>query len=378
MTERITALLQEEADDLAVPAIDAGEIIADGRRMRRRRSALQIIGAGAVVGVIAAGAVTWTGLRDSDEPRATSPGGIDELSGWAIATGGTIKLQGAGPVEVDGQVKSLYYTSEGVLVRAGKSPYTDVPGGSHYSVLNDDGQLTDLGLTLGDQTPATDPDEPYVAYSEPGSGEAKWTIRLVDVRTGEVAHSVSFDGAFTWAGWDAPPISLDGDHVYAGMDEATLDINWRDGSITTARGLPRETAPDVRNGKMLMQTWAVPDGEQSQPVSEAFVVDVASGDRQDVPIDLDQGFASLSPDGTELLIESSSSASLYDLATGESTELPRVKSVGTGWTPGGGTLQVGKKDLTICGRTDASYGCQSRPLDRPDGELRIAGNSYES
>ena len=60
---------------------------------------------------------------------------------------------------------------------------------------------------------------------------------------------MSFDGEFTWAGWEAPPISLDGDHVYAGMDEATLDINWRDGSVTTARGLPGGTAPDVRNGR---------------------------------------------------------------------------------------------------------------------------------
>ena len=375
MTERLALLLRQEADTLDVPAPDAAGIVGDGRRLRRRRRAVEGVALVAVVAAVGAIAVVVPriGGGSSELPAASAA----ELEGWAVASGSTVQLGTGQTVHVDGKVKSVYYTSAGVLVRAGAEAATDAPD-STYTLVDADGQTSDFALELGDRVPGTDPTQPYLAYAEKTDDPGRWDVVLRDVRTGDVYRNIPVNGTFTWGGWVAPPVALSGSHVYVGLDDATLDIAWKDATVTRATTLPASNMPTVAGGRVVLEN------DRTEVVR---VVDAQTGE---VLLELPQAdrLLSLSPDGTHAIAVpwrscddedtctwDKPTAIVYDLATGRHREID-IRDASYGWTPAGDLLRVDQDSVDVC-QPDTAI-CHSTPVTVHGRSLRLGGTSYES
>ena len=377
MTERLAALLHAEADLLEVPPPATAAILGSGRRQVRRRRWVRAGVSGGVVVALAAGAFAAVDLRAHDRASDLAPASAAQLEGWAVASGSTVLLGNGRTVEVSGSVKSVYYTSAGVLVRSGKSSSTDAPD-STYALVDDAGDVTDFSLELGDRVPGTDPGEPYLAYADATDSPDVWNIVLRDVRTGEVARTIPVSGAFTWGGWVAPPVALSGSHVYVGMDDATLDVDLATGTVTESGTLPASTMPSVTAGREVVE-------ERRQ--SGSRVIDVATGEVLLRVADPDR-FLTLAPDGRHAVAVGWRTctedgecrfdepvAQVYDLASGTSRDLD-VSDSSYGWTPAGLLLRVDGDSVDVC--DPGSDECFSTPVEVDGRDLRLGGNSYEA
>jgi len=375
VTDRLALLLHQEADTLDVPAPDTNGILGDGRRLRRRRRAAEGLAVAAVVALVVGLTVALPrlgGQPGSDLPTASAA----ELEGWAVASGSTVQLGTGQTVQVDGAVKSIYYTSAGVLVRTGAEATTDAPD-STYTLVDGEGQTTDFALELGDRVPGTDPSRPYLAYAEKTDDAGRWTIVVRDVRTGEVAQTVPVTGSFTWGGWVAPPVSLSGTHVYVGMDDATLDVDLRRSTVTPS-SLPGGFMPTVRGGREV----TFDDAANTQSVVDAQTGSVLLHRSQA------KRLLSLSPDGTHAIATSSRTcdddnrcvfdnptAVVYDLATSGHHEFT-VGEGSFGWTPDGDLLRVDRDSVDVCDAT--TLVCHSTPVEVHGRSLRLGGTNYEA
>ncbi|GAA4727190.1 hypothetical protein GCM10023350_07540 [Nocardioides endophyticus] len=379
MTERLALLLRQEADTLDVPTAPADAILSRGRRVQRRRRL--VVGATVTAGVVA---VAGLGMNLPDRAHfrpPTDPAVASALNpaGWAVASGSTLSLGNGATVTLPSKVKSIYYTSAGSVVRTGKASYTD-GSDSSYALVTDDGEVHSLGLQLGDRAPSSDPTLPYLAYAEKRGvvGHGDWTVVLRDVRTGDVAATIPIDGAFSWGGWEAPPVALDGDHVYVGLDDATLEVNWRTGEVEDAAHLPSSRFPGVTAGHEVLE---------DQRGNPSAVIDVATGDRVVSDLPAGPAGASLSPDGRyALLIPWSTcnddyvcvyddpASQVVDLSDAASTKLDIGDQAG--WTPDGRVIRVTDGAVDLC--SPATGDCTSTGISLGDGPVKVGGNSYES
>jgi hypothetical protein len=404
MSDQISTLLAEGADRVDIPAAPTSAILSRGRALRRRRRTVRTGAVLAGIAGIAVVAVTSSLLAPGPGP---GPDGFDDLAaavapdpdGWAVAQGSTVHLGNGRTVEVPGKVKAMYYTSAGVMVRTGRTAYTEGDAVSNYFVLEGDGDVRDFALDLGDKKPGSDPTLPYLAYSVKGSDATHWELVLRDVRTGEVATRVAYEGTFTWGGWNAPPTALSGDFAYVGVDEATLAINWRTGAVAPAAGLSPSRMPTVAGGRDLVETRErVPDGvtmvdPQEQTTQTHTVVDAVTGETvRTIKITgtvFETAVPQLSSDGRHVLVASwlecdernacrygSPTSDVIDLETGER----RAFTLGErtyGWSPDGRLLLVDDTEVRSC---DASTGaCESTDVRlEGDGPVRVSGNDNES
>lgn len=410
MTERLAQLMHDEADALDIPHPRLDAIILDGRRERRRRRLIPALGAAAAAAVVVGGFLVVPGLgsdagsgdgsvtvherADGSFSAAKAGAAADAYSrGGAFAAGSKVYFGDSDKYAVqidDPAVKAVYYTSAGVLVRHGHGYAMDDSSRDSYSLVGTDGSVTGLDLHLGDVSPSTDATQPYLAYARPGRGDADWDVVLLDLRDGSVAADVPVDGEFSWGGWDAPPVALEGDRVYLGLDDAMLAVDWRTGAATTTP-LPTSTYPQINADRYLQTDNGISEDGMELNAS-VRVRDALSGETLlDLP-DVGDRFASLSPDGEHVLvlpymmtgeggqIEHMSNAVLYTVGTGEQMDLPASPVGGYGWTPDGLVFSVTRDSATLC---DPDDGCSTTPLDLglTDGELgtlRLGGMVNES
>ena len=115
MTERLSALLNREAESLEVPPANTPAVLSAGRRAVRRRRGWQAAAGITVAAGLVVGGVTALDLRDQGRASDLAPASAAQLDGWAVASGSTVLLGNGREVEVPGKVKSLYYTSAGAV-----------------------------------------------------------------------------------------------------------------------------------------------------------------------------------------------------------------------------------------------------------------------
>jgi hypothetical protein len=398
MTERLSALLHDSADHLAVPLAPAPAIISRGRSLRRRSRRLRTgIGIAAVVATVAGTAFLLPGRPTDDRASVLAPAVPIDPDGWAVAQGSTIHLGSGATSTVPGKVKAMYYTSAGVMVRTGRTTSTDARKSSYW-VLAPDGKVTDFALELGDRKPGTDPTLPYLAYSVAGKDATHWELVLRDVRTGEVATRIPYEGSFTWGGWVAPPVALSGDHAYVGVDDATLAIAWRTGEVKTAKGLLPSRMPTVAGGREFVEPVVDYDSlsqEQMQALEgqpQTYrVVDAETGAELRKITFSGDVFPRLSSDGRHVLLApmgycdadtgechyEKPTADVISVDTGATREFSGMKYGGYGWSPDGQLLLVSGTEVRACnGDTGA---CETTPVQIDgSGSFRISGNDNES
>jgi len=386
----LSTLLHDSATDLTVPDVPTRAIVASAHRARQRRRTTLAGGlALATVAVIGTGfAITHVNNNTPSLAAASAP----RDDGWAVAQGSTIHLGTGATAKVPGDVKAMYYTSAGTLVRVGKTPYTDAPD-SNYWLVKPDGSTIDFSLSLGDRKPGTDPTLPYIAYAQKDGDSSHWQVVLRDVRTGKVATTIDIKGSFTWGGWVAPPVALSGDHVYVGMDDATLEVNWRTGQVRKATGLDPSKMPTVQAGHEITGDegkFAIKDAHTGTLLldlsgkGEAVKSGIVRGGSMP-----DEFWPQLSPDGAWVALLPSATcrdddschfdkptADVYNVATGGRSTMS-LKYGEFGWTPTGSMLEVG--DGTVLSCDVGTHRCSSTPVHlNGSGPIRISGNDNES
>lgn len=372
MTERLSALMHDEADTLDVPALDHASIIDRGRRARTKHRATLLVGAAAALAVVGGGTALAVNGIGSDEPGVTDA---------ATATPGTMSYAAGSTVVVDENtatvpdtVHSLHYTSAGVLVRSNPNDgASDGSGPESLTLVATDGGTTDLGTIPEGVGPATDPDEPVYALAERSGDGFRAVVR--DARTGDEVGSVALPH-LPMSYWEVPPLALDGDILYAGFKKEAVAFDWRTGERQPAAGL-RGGIPEVAGGHALVQG---PD--------RLSVVDAATGDPVlEFPVSDDSfGAASLSPDGRYLSYvthdplasaeDPQAPLEIHDLATGRTVDLTGDAGFDPGWTTHGHPFFVDGRQVSVCDPTTGKCTTQDGPGVGDD--LRLGGNTYES
>lgn len=396
MVERLTTLLHEEAAVLDVPVAPAAAIIRGGRRQRRRRRLTEAVAGVVALGVVAAGAGTLlarAGDTAAQERFASAHAAAAYVDYGAFSTGSTVYI-GNHQVTFPEKIKALYYTSLGVLVRMGKVAYTDEPGPSHYTLVRPDGSTRDVDLRMGDRIAGTDPDSPNVAYAEPagvtGGLSASqtrhvthWSLVVVSLETGTEIARTEVTGRFTWGGWEAPPVDLAGDRMWALFDEGWTEYDWRTGATRSIPGTAGAGIIEAAHGRYALH------GEQTDTDWRFF--DFASGNLvATIPASSgDTGW--LSPDGrfvrfdkadavrdgkTGKLISPPSPSHFVSVDTGKTVSLPG--RVFWGWTPDGHALSVdpAKDRITVC--DPATGRCDRITREIGPGSVKLGGALYES
>ena len=371
MTERLSQLLHDEAADLDVPAPDPHRILADGRRLRRRRQVTTGLAVAAAAAVAAGvGFATLPGGTDRAEqgPAATTPSRVAYGVGSQVVAGDQV-------ASVPDTVHSLHYTSEGVLVRSNPNGgASDGSGPESLTLVRWDGSTADLGTIPEGVGPATDPDEPvYVLAEARGDGFAA-VVR--DAGTGETVDEVPLPD-LPKSFWEVPPLALDGDTLYVGYQKSTAAVDLATGDHRIVEGM-EGGMPEV-SGQHAMQ------GDRSG----LTVLDTVSGEEVLHVKREGFGWGALSPDGRHFAVLSEGdfeggtyvepdSLPIYDVASGESVELPG-DPFGWGWTTGSEPFRVEGGTVTTC---DPGTGeCTTAPAPLKVGrnaELRLGGKTYES
>jgi hypothetical protein len=375
MTERLSALLHEEAARLDVPAPLPGEALVAGRRIRRRRRlAAQAAGVAALaVAIGVGGALAGTGHDSNADRIADTPTTAEAVDlPPAYGSGDTLYIgDGARKAVLDEVVQTIYYTSAGYLVRTNATGDSDGGDPFHFVLVTPDGRTSPLDLTLGEVVPSTDAAQPYLAYAETAdSGQVN--VVVLDVRTGDQVARVDLSGLMVWHGaWDAPPVALDGNLVYVATKDVTQVVNWRTGEVTSTDLITGY--PSVAGGRSVVSSG-----------NGVRIVDVASGETLFEPSGQGAWFARLSPDGRYALVFDQvrqRRAEAYDLDSGTHVLLDGDPS-GYGWTVDGNLFSVSPQGVEECAAATGT--CTTTPL--ADGVrlddavyfVRMAGVAYES
>ena len=373
MTERLSALLHQEVDRLDIPVPPVREALAAGRRIRRRRRLTQVVAVAAVVSVVGAGVAAVTGgpdgRRSSDGVVAdTAPTGEPVDLGPVFASGRTLYLdKGTTPIAMDEVVQAMYYTSAGLLLRTNQTGASDGGAPFHFALVGADKKVSQLDLTLGEVVPATDPREPYLAYAEMSGDVLQVVVR--DVATDAEVARVDVPGTFTWGGWEAPPVALDGDLVYVGTGDVTQVVDWRTGEVTTTNTVP-SGFPTVAEGRTVVVQR-----------TSLRIVDVATGDALVEVSGIPAPWARLSTDGRYAMVmdqEANTGFDVYSVETGTHVAIDGP-SWDFGWTSDGDLYSVDAAGIHECSPDTGE--CSDSPL--PDGielrdMVRLGGQTYES
>lgn len=383
MTEHLSTLLASAAESLDVPEARPELVVRRARTMRLRRRTTRVV-VGLTAAAVIATVVGLVAVHDGRGTPAAAQARFENAAATpaygtygAFAAGSTVYI-GNHRVQFAEKIKSIYYTSEGVLVRMGKRAYLDEPGPSHYTLIHPDGSTRRIDLHMGDRVPATDPESPDVAYLEP-TGH-RWSFVVVDLRTGREVARTTVDGSFTWGGWEAPPATMAGHRVWGLFDEGWREFDWSTGRTRLVPGT-RGAALEAAHGRYVALPG--PDG----PTWD--VVDFATGRSvRTVHLKGKDLFPTISPDGRYLrisgfltydedghLAEKPAPSEFLDLRTGRSVELPGSEY---GWTPQGNTLRVDPKHdrITVCDPADGS--CDRIDLKIGEGTIKLGGATYES
>ena len=411
MVEQLRALLREQADGLVPPAPDSRKILREGRALRRRRPVGTGLATAAAVGGIIAGGLALLPDADVLRPKvgqafaAQHPTAAYREYG-AFSVGSTVFV-GNMRVSFDAKVKSLYYTSEGVLVRMGREANLEPGGPSRYALIEPDGSTRGISLPITERVPGTDPDSPYVTYATPAEegplvercfdgvgtlqdgGEPerqchsaheprRYDLVAVDLRTGREAHRATYQGTFTWGGWEAPPVTTHGDAMWALFDDGWVEYDWAAGKT---RLVPhtKGSAFEAAGGVYLVE----------KPASGATVHDFRTGEELlEIPPTTQPVFR-LSPNGAsvrvegyaeygddDVLIEAPGPSRFVHVGSGKELPIPGDRLLG--WTPEGDALAVDPEAdrISVC---DADTGrCHDVSVEIPEGPVKLGGKSYES
>ena len=365
MTERLSVLLREEAGSLDIPPAATGAILARGRGLRRRQRWTRAVAVTAAAAVIVVGSATGAHRFRADDSIDPTRAAEAFASQGAFAVGHELYL-GDQRIHWDDAIKALYYTSAGVVVRSGSSEDTN-DGISTYTLVSPTGEKSLVHADSSNRIPGFEPDGTNFAYSDQSDGQLVVVVHDV-VTDRELARVTVLDHPVE-TGWDAPPVSIDGDIVWVRTDPGWTQVNWRTGEI---RQVP-DTADtfELQNGRYAVQRGRV--WEIRAMADEATVGEVRM---------LKGWYAFFSPDGRFMRsfpngvrdAPQMPSAYVHDVEAGTTFEHAGA-GYELGWTPDGHLLVLDGETVRAC--EPMSDACSVRAFDG-SGSVKLGGAPYES
>lgn len=342
-TDDLRTLLRSDvlADEPPLGLTGPETMEAGRRAARRRRTAALGIGAAGAAAAVALGAVMLPSTGSGD--AASDPG-----IGPAFSAGTTVFYgNGDNTAKIDDKaVKSLFYTSAGVLVRHGDNPWSDGGGPQRFSLVAPDGTVTRLRLVSEETVHVTDADQPYVVYGENRDGRLQAVVYDVAADREEAR----IDVAATEDSWF--PVSFDGDSVWLqnGYDGKSYVVDWRTGTVEES---------DISGIASVAGGHAVSGADGA-----STVIDVATGET--LLTGSGNGYFELSPDGRYATFadEMGRGFDVYDVSAGEVTSSFDSDVFGWSWTPGGELFKVGKDEVTTCSPSTGE--CSGQTVDIPE------------
>jgi hypothetical protein len=372
MTERLSQLLHEEVAELHPVPADASRVLAEGRRLRRRRRLSTGLAVAATVAVV--GAAGGYALSQGTAGAGPDPATGDADAPVVFGVGSNVYVDDA-VATVPDTIHSLHYTSEGVLVRSNPNQgASDGSGPESLTLVRYDGSTVDLGTIPEGVGPATDPTESVYVLAEARGEDFVAVVR--DVETGDTVDEVPLpDRPPSY--WEVPPLSLDGDTLYVGYRSTTEAVDLATGEHHTVEG--------VGGGLPIVAEERLGTTNRD---GDFFVVDTTTGKEVLVVDPSDGSWGTLSPDGrflklnvSELGIEmgrESGTFAVYDVDAGSKVEI-EGDGYGWGWTADGTLFRVVGDTVTIC---DVGTGqCTDSPAPTKIGknaDVRLGGLTYES
>jgi hypothetical protein len=366
MTERLSVLLREEADGLDVPSPSTAAILERGHGLRRRRRWTQAATGALVAAVVVAGGATGAHRLQADDDIVDPARAAEAFaSQGAFAVGRDLYL-GDEVVHWEESIKAIYYTSAGVVVRSGTSSDTN-DGRSHYELVTPTGARSPVDVAMGDRIPGFEPDSSRFAYATQDSGRLEVVVHDV-VSNRELARVVVLDHPVE-TGWEAPPVSIDGDVVWVRTGRGWTEVDWRTGATRAVPGT--EDTYELQNGHYAVQRGSVWEVRAMSDQSLVGEVRTPEG-----------WYAFFSPDGRLMRsfpddvpdAEAVPSAFVHDVAAGSRFEHAHA-GYDLGWTPDGNLLVLDGETVRVC--EPLSDACTVRAFD-DTGTVRLGGAPYES
>ncbi|WP_435745748.1 hypothetical protein [Nocardioides sp. SYSU DS0663] len=379
MTERLSALMHERAEELGVPPPPAQQILARGRQARRRRARIRASAFASLAVVCAAGFVALNrgpadeerldgDLRIADTSRAMS----SYVSEGAYAIDDELTI-GANRFQWHEPIKALHYTSAGVVIQSGTNPDRD-EGGSSYALVTPTGEWSSIDVALDDQIVGFETTSPRFAYAEPT--DAGFDLVVHDAATDEEVARQPVELDTQASGWRAPPAAIHGDVVWVRGDGAWTEWDWRTGDVRPVTG--SESTYEVAGGVWAdwsnRERWLIRSMDDGNLVGE---------------LDLRPGwYGFFSPDGRFMRAfpnmkgsESSVDYEFFSVATGDSWQLSNVldghySRVEFGWSPDGHILKLLDDTLSVCEPNTGD--CEELSSGLDGGTVRLGGEPYTS
>jgi hypothetical protein len=364
MTERLTTLLREEGERIAVPRPVASAILGRGRSLRTRRRWAHT---SVAVGLAAAVAVGGLAVRQHQTHGVDPAHAADAFASLgAFAIGHELYL-GDQLVHFDESIKAIFYTSAGVMVRTGGSADPD-EGPSTFTLVSATGERSEVDVAMGNRVAGFEPDSTRFAYATAAGDAGQWDVVVHDAATDEELARVPVTGA-AYGGWDAPPVAIDGDLAWIHLQGGWTEVDWRTG---TARAVPDTAATfEVQNGHYAVQSdrhWEIRSMADGSTVGR---------------VDLTKGwYAFFSPDGQAMRAfpddvrgPTPVSSVGYDVASGRSHPHAAFGNV-LGWTPDGHLLWSHDGTVSVCELL--SDDCHDHWTGLPSGTVRLGGEPYNS
>ena len=240
MTERLSLLMRNEVDVLAVPPAPTQQVLARGRRARRRRDGVRVATASCLAAACAVGFVALHDragderrldgdVRIADSARALS----SYTSDGAYAIGDEIVI-GANRFTWHEPIKALHYTSSGVVIQSGDNPDRD-EGGSAYALVTPTGEWSPIDVELDDQVVGFETGSSRFAYAEPDADGA-FDLVVHDAASDEELARTTIELPTTTIGWRAPPVAIHGDIAWIRGDDGWIEWAWRSGTTSLVPG----------------------------------------------------------------------------------------------------------------------------------------------
>lgn len=346
-------LLTREAQGLDVPAPPAGDVISRGKAVRRRQRLLAG-GATLAMAVVVGGAATLA-LGGTDD--ATDAAGVPASMVGPVFSVDTTVYYGdqldSATID-DKAIKSLFYTSAGVVVRHGDNSASDGGGEQRFSLVEPDGSVTRLGLVTEEAVHASDSGQPYIAYGENVDG----TLQVVLYDVAEDREAARVDVGPTSDDWF--PVSVDGDTVFVmnGHEGGVEVVDWRTGEVTGSDVL--SSVWEARGGYLGDYEGDVPVVRDGR-TGEVVLSGPAGGGYFEVSPD--GRYAGLVDEEDEMGGETSAYV-VYEIATGSSVAIDGY-AFDFGWTPDGDLFKVEDDLVTTC--DTATGDCTETEIDLPEG-----------
>ena len=282
---------------------------------------------------------------------------------------GTIYLtrHAADPLGDDPAIKALYYTSAGVVVRSGASADTD-DGVSTYTLVSPTGERSLVHADSSDRIPGFEPDGTHFAYADQSDGQLDVVVHDV-VTDRELARITVLDHPVE-TGWDAPPVSIDGDVVWVRTDPGWTEVNWRTGEVRPVPGTADTF--ELQNGRYAVQrgnVWEVRSMADRSLLGEVRM--------------LKGWYAFFSPDGALMRsfpndvksVDDRPDSYVHDIGAG--TRFRHTDAgYDIGWTPDGHLMVLDGDTVRVC--EPLSDTCTATPFDGRATSVKLGGAPYES